>query len=98
MRSGSRDKPLRNLPPRFWPALLTRKYLKDILSCSSRTVSRLLADELPSIRLRGTRYVLREALLKFLADREREPTPARPRPRQPAVVPRRGRARRRGRR
>ena len=96
MSTRSGDKPLRNLPPELWPALLTRKHLKDILSCSSRTVSRLLADELPSIRLRGSRYVRREALLKFLADREREPTPTGPRPRRPAVVPRRGRARRRG--
>ena len=93
MRSGSRDKLLCNLPPEFWPALLTRQHLKDILSCSSRTVSRLLADELPSIRLRGTRYVRREALLKFLADRETEPRPATPRPRRSAVIPRRGRIR-----
>ncbi len=91
-------KPLRSLSPELWPALLTRAHLKDILSCSSRTVSRLLADDLPSIRLRGTRYVRREALLKFLADREREPTPTGARPRPPAVVPRRGRVRRRGRR
>ncbi len=87
------SRPLRNLPPEFWPALLTRMHLKDILSCSSRTVSRLLADELPSIRLRGTRYVRREALLKFLADRETEPIPARRRPRRTATVPRRGRVR-----
>ena len=84
------SKLLRNLAPGFWPALLTRKHLKDILSCSSRTVSRLLADELPSIRLRGTRYVRREALLKFLADRETEPRPAAPRPRRTAVIPRQG--------
>ncbi len=97
LRSGSGRNSLRNLSPERWPAFLTRTHLKSILSCSSRTVSRLLADELPSIRLRGTRYVRREALLKFLADREREPTPTGPRPRQPAVVPRRGRVRRRGR-
>ncbi len=87
------SKPLRNLPPRSWPALLTRMHLKDVLSCSSRTVSRMLADELPSIRLRGTRYVRREALLKFLAERETEPRPAAPRPRRTAVIPRRGRIR-----
>ncbi len=87
------SKLLRNLPPEFWPALLTRKHLKDILSCSSRTMSRRLADELPSIRLRGTRYVRREALLKFLADRETEPIPPGPRPRRSAVIPRRGRVR-----
>ena len=87
------SKLLRSLPPELWPALLTRMHLKDVLSCSSRTVSRLLADDLPSIRLRGTRYVRREALLKFLADRETEPRPAAPRPRRPAVVPRRGRVR-----
>ena len=87
------SKPLRNLPPELWPAFLTRKHLKDILSCSSRTVSRLFADELPSIRLRGTRYVRRETLLKFLADRETVPTPTKPRTRRPAVTPRRGRIR-----
>ncbi len=89
----SSDNSLRNLSPEFWPAFLMREHLKDILSCSSRTVSRLLADELPSIRLRGTRYVRREALLKFLADRETEPIPARRRPRRPATIPRRGRLR-----
>ena len=87
------SKPLRALPPDLWPALLTRKHLKDILSCSARTVSRLLADELPSIRLRGTRYVRREALLKFLAERETDPRPPRPQPRRPAVTPQRGRIR-----
>ena len=91
MRGVSRS--LRNLPPELWPALLTRMHLKDILSCSSRTVSRLLADELPSIRLGGTRYVRRERLLKFLAERETDPNPARRQPRRPAVIPRCGRVR-----
>ena len=87
------SRPLRNLPPKLWPAFLTRKHLKDILSCSPRTVSRLLADELPSIRMRGTRYVRREALLSYLAERESDPKPAKLRPRRPAVTPRRGRVR-----
>ncbi len=98
MKSGSGGKPLRNLPPERWPALLMREHLREIFGRSKRTISRLLATELPSIVVRGTRYVRREALLKFLADREREPTPTRPRPRRAAVIPRRGRTRRRGRR
>ena len=93
MVAPGNDKSLRNLPPELWPALLMRKHLEDILSCSSRTVSRMLAEELPSIRLRRRRYVRREALLKFLAERETDPIPARRRPRRPAVVPRRGRVR-----
>ena len=87
------SKQLRDLPPEFWPAFLTRLHLKDVLSCSSRTVSRLLADELPSIRVRGMRYVRREALLSYLAEHESDPKPPRQRPRRPGVVPRRGRIR-----
>ncbi len=90
MRSRSEGEPLRNLPPDRWPTLLTREHLGDILSCSPRTVSRLLRDELPSIRLGGARYVRRDALIKFLADREREPIPAARRRRKGATIPRRG--------
>ncbi len=97
MRLDSGGDSLRNLSPERWPALLMREHLREIFGRSKRTISRLLATELPSIVVRGTRYVRREALLKFLADREREPTPTRPRPRRSAVVPRRGRVRRRGR-
>ncbi len=84
---------VRNLPPEHWPALLTREHLGDIFSCSPRTVSRLLSDELPSIRLGGTRYVQRDALIKFLAEQERKPIPAARRRQKGATIPRRGRIR-----
>ena len=93
MSTRSEAKPLRNLPPEHWPALLTREHLGDVFSCSQRTVSRLLADELPSIRLGGARYVRRDTLIKFLSDREREPAPAARRRQKGATIPRRGRIR-----
>ncbi len=85
---------LHALPPESWPALLTRQHLQDVLSCSPRTVSRLLAHEFPSIRIGGMRYVRREALLEFLAEREQAPHRAPKRARGARVVPRRGRIRR----
>ena len=85
--------PVHFLAPESWPTLLTRKHLGDIFSCSPRTVSRLLRDELPSIRVGRTRYVRRDTLIKFLADREREPVPAARRRQKRATIPRRGRIR-----
>ncbi len=87
------DEPLRNRPPDQWPTLLTREHLGDIFSCSQRTVSRLLSEELSSIRLGGARYVRRDALIKFLAERERKPIPAARRRQKSATIPRRGRIR-----
>ncbi len=84
---------VRNLPPDHWPALLTREHLGDIFSCSQRTVSRLLSDELPSIRIGGARYVRRDTLIKFLAARERQSVPAARRRQNSATIPRRGRIR-----
>ena len=93
MRSGDRTQPLGHSPAALWPELLTREHLANVLSCSPRTVSRLLADVLPSVRIGGTRYVRRDTLIRFLADREREPIPAARRRRGDATIPRRGRVR-----
>ena len=49
------------------PELMTKSQIAQMFSCSGRTVERMFQTGLKSIKVRGRRYVLKEALNDYLA-------------------------------
>ena len=58
---------------------LDRASLAAELKCAERTIARYESepDGLPSVMIAGRRYYRREAVLEFIAKRERRPNPRR---------------------